>query len=131
MFKKRKKQTSSSTLGSLTELKRYLNQPLFDTNEEDSFDLLAWWKKQQSKYPLLSIMACDILIVSVSIASSEASFSTGGRVITEIRYDLSPKNVKALVCLKDCALADTRRHEVVREKELVNAMEKLKLLRPD
>ncbi|GMY21823.1 putative ac9 transposase [Fagus crenata] len=65
-------------------------------------------------------MACDILTVFVSTVSSEASFSIGGRVITEIRCGLSPETVKALV-----------RHEVVREEELVNAMEKLKLLRPD
>jgi hypothetical protein len=99
MFKKRKEQTSSSTSGSLIELQCYLNQPLFDTDEENSFDLLAWWKKQQSKYPLLSIMACDILTVSVSTVSLEASFSTGGRVITEIRCGLSPETLKALVCL--------------------------------
>ena len=45
MFKKRKEQTSSSTSGSLIELQCYLNQPLFDIDEEGLFDLLAWWKK--------------------------------------------------------------------------------------
>ncbi len=47
------------------------------------------------------------------------------------RLGLSPETVEALVCLRDWALADTRRHEVVREEELVDAMEKLKLSRPD
>ena len=77
---------------------------------------LIYWlggKKQQSKYHLLSIMARDILTVLVSTVSSEASFSTGGRVITETRCGLSPETVEALVCLKDWALVDTRRHEVV------------------
>ena len=66
-------------------------------------------------------MACDILTVHVSTVSLEASFSTCGQVITETRCGLSPEIVEALVCLKDWALADTRRHEVVWEKELVDA----------
>ena len=45
---KRRGQASSITLGVLSKLQRYLNQPLLEINEEGSFDLLNWWKTNQS-----------------------------------------------------------------------------------
>jgi hypothetical protein len=39
--------------------------------------------------------------VSVSTISSEATFSTTGRIIEERRRRLNPETVKALTCIKD------------------------------
>ena len=36
------------TSGGLSEFQRYLNQPLLEIDEEGSFDLLGWWKTNQS-----------------------------------------------------------------------------------
>ena len=63
MVKRRREQTSSVTSGRLSELQHYLNQPLLEIDEEWSFDLLGWWKANWSKYPILSIMAHEILSV--------------------------------------------------------------------
>ena len=72
MVKRRRGQASSITLGVLSKLQRYLNQPLLEINEEGSFDLLNWWKTNQSKYLVLSIIACDVLSVPISTVASEA-----------------------------------------------------------
>ena len=74
MVKRRRGQASSIKLGVLFELHRYLNQPLFEINEEGSFDLLDWWKTNQNKYLVFFIMACDILLVPISTVASEAFF---------------------------------------------------------
>ena len=63
MVKRRREQASSVTSSSLSELQRYLNQPLLEIDEEGSIDLLGWWKANQSKYPVLSSMAHEILSV--------------------------------------------------------------------
>ena len=131
MVKRRREQASSITSGGLSEFQRYLNQPLLEIDEEGSFDLLGWWKTNQSKYPILSIMAREILSIPVSTVASEASFSAGGRVVSDKRCGLSPETVEALVCLKDWNLADTRRQEAEQEAELAEAFERLKLERPE
>ena len=61
MIKRRREQASSVTSGGLSKLQRYLNQHLLEIDEEGSFDLLGWCKTNQSKYLVLSIMACEIL----------------------------------------------------------------------
>ena len=82
---------------------------LLEIDEEGSFDLLDWWKTNQSKYPILSIMARETLSIPISMVASKASFFVGGRVVSDKRCGLSPETVEALVCLKDWNLADTRR----------------------
>ena len=101
MVKRRRGQASSIKLGVLFELHRYLNQPLFEINEEGSFDLLDWWKTNQNKYLVFFIMACDILLVPISTVASEALFLVGGRVISNKRSGFSPETIESLVCLKD------------------------------
>ena len=50
---------------------------------------------------MLSIIARDVLIMSVSTVASEAAFSAGGRVVSKKRCNLSPEAVEVVVCLKD------------------------------
>ena len=76
-------------------------------------------------------MAREILLVPVSIVASKASFFAGGRVVSDKRCGLNPETVKALVCLKDWNLADTRRQEAKQEAELAKTFERLKLERPE
>ena len=67
MFKSRKKKkATTSSPNNITDIDRYLNVEtiLFEDNED--FDILKWWKKQQIKYPLLSIITRDVLTVTVS-----------------------------------------------------------------
>ncbi|KAF7142544.1 hypothetical protein RHSIM_Rhsim05G0024900 [Rhododendron simsii] len=76
------------------------------TNDEfwdfvPDFDVLAWWKINEVKYPVLSIMARDLLTPPVSTVASESAFSAGKRVLDERRSRLAPYILDCLICLKD------------------------------
>ena len=61
------------------------------TSYEDDFNLLLWWRDHKLTFPILSIMARDIISVPVSTVSSESCFSLIGRIIEERRWRLSPE----------------------------------------
>ena len=84
---------------------------------------------QQIKYPVLSIIARDVLTVPVTTVTSEAAFSAGGRVVSKKICNLSLKAIEAVICLKDWSLADKRLHDHVREAELVADTDNLKISR--
>ncbi|KAH9687521.1 hypothetical protein KPL70_014804 [Citrus sinensis] len=69
--------------------------------ENESFDVLDWWKINSSKYPILSYVARDILAMPVSTVASESAFSTGGRVLDPHRCSLSTRTVEALICTQN------------------------------
>ena len=100
MFKSRKKATTSSP-NNTTDIDRYLNVNTIPFEDSEDFDILEWWKKQQIKYPVLSIIARNVLTVPVSTVASETAFSAGGRVVNKKRCNLSPQAIEAVVCLKD------------------------------
>jgi hypothetical protein len=73
---------------------------------DDSFSILGWWHGHKLTYPVLSILAKDVMTVPASIISSESTFSLVGRVIEERRRRLTPDMVEVLSCIKDRELAD-------------------------
>ena len=84
----------------ISELERYLAEPQFKVSKanNNSFDILAWWKNQKDEYPVLSMIARDVLAMQVSTVASESAFSAGGRVVDPYRSSLDPDMVQALVC---------------------------------
>jgi len=78
---------------------------------DDSFDILKWWHEHKLTYPVLSIMAKDVLTVPVSTISSESTFSMTGRIIEERRRRLKPETVEWLTCIKDWELAEATLQE--------------------
>ncbi|KAK2662761.1 hypothetical protein Ddye_001335 [Dipteronia dyeriana] len=83
LLKWRKKDKSTSTsLGqrsdpsSCTELIRYLEAQFDVVEDKEEFDLLLWWKTYTYRYPVLSHLARDVLVIPVSMVSSEQAFST-------------------------------------------------------
>ncbi|GKV46143.1 hypothetical protein SLEP1_g53150 [Rubroshorea leprosula] len=71
--------------------------------EEDNpkLNILAWWKLNSPRFPVLSAMAKDVLAVPISIVASESCFSTNGRVPNAFRSSLTPRIVQALICAQD------------------------------
>ena len=63
-----------------------------------NYDVLSWWKRNSSKYPILSEFARDVLAIQVSSVASESAFSTSGRILDPYRSCLTPYLVEALVC---------------------------------
>jgi hypothetical protein len=83
-----------------SEYDRYLHDDLFSC-DDDSFDILNWWKMHASKYRTLAAMARDILAVTASTVPSESAFSTGGHIINDHRTRLASSTVEALLCFQD------------------------------
>ncbi|KAF7824056.1 zinc finger BED domain-containing protein RICESLEEPER 2-like [Senna tora] len=65
------------------------------------FDILNWWKVNLTKFPILALIARDVLAMSISTVASESAFSTGGRVIDTYRSSLAPKTIETLICAQN------------------------------
>ena len=126
MRKSRKKATTNFP-NNTTNIDRYLSVETIPFEDNEDFEILEWWKKQQIKYPVLSIIARDVLIVLVSTVASEVAFSAGGRVVSKKLCNLSPEAIEAIICLKDWNLEDKRLHDHVREAALVTDIKNLNL----
>nr|XP_051202170.1 zinc finger BED domain-containing protein RICESLEEPER 2-like [Lolium perenne] len=77
-----------------SKLDRYLNEDLFPKRKV--FDILGWSKINASKFPILSCIARDLLVVQASTVVSEPSFSIGGRVVSDYRSRLKSGTVKGI-----------------------------------
>lgn len=78
------------------ELDRYL----LDGREARSpnFDILAWWKMNAVRYPILPKIARDVLATLISTIDLESAFSTERRILDPFRSSLDPNTVEALIC---------------------------------
>ncbi|WVZ58765.1 hypothetical protein U9M48_008997 [Paspalum notatum var. saurae] len=83
-----------------TELSSYADSDTVQKFDDD-FDILDWWRDRKITYPVLSILAKDILSVPVSTVTSESAFSLVSRVIEERRCRLAPSMVEMLSLVKD------------------------------
>nr|XP_009781000.1 PREDICTED: zinc finger BED domain-containing protein RICESLEEPER 1-like [Nicotiana sylvestris] len=95
----RKHKAASGGVDSKIELEKYLAED--PENERPDFDILAWWKVNSPRFPILAKMSRDVLAIPISSVASESAFSTVGRILDQFRSSLTPKLVKTLVCLQD------------------------------
>ncbi|CAN7129929.1 unnamed protein product [Brassica rapa subsp. narinosa] len=93
--------TTSPGQDSKSDLEKYLEEPLFPRNSD--FDILNWWKVHTPKYPILSMVARNVLAVPMSNVSSEedAFESSRKRRISDTWCSLRPSTVQALMCAQD------------------------------
>lgn len=101
--------TKKNKAGQLLEISNEVDKYLQDPSEpisQEHFDILGWWKINQTKYPTLALIAKDVLAIPTSTVASENAFSLGGRVVDPFRASLTPKMVEALVCSKDWLCAE-------------------------
>jgi len=92
---------------------------------DDDFNILSWWRDHRRLYPVLSILAKDVMTVPVSTISSESTFSLVGRVIEERRRSLTSDMLEMLSCLKDWELGAARQQHDLENQELLSAFEDL------
>ena len=104
------------------ELKLYLETDftLFEQSDGDELDILQWWKSHAKTFPILSMLARDVLSIPVSTVSSEQAFSTTGRIIEERRTCLTPEMVEVLTCVKDWEHADLRIQHQMENEEMIS-----------
>ena len=88
-----------------SEVDRYLLDACEDI-EDESFDVLAWWKLHSSKYMILSQLARDVYAIQVSTIASESVFTTGGGILDQFQSSLGLKMVEALVCTQNWLQSD-------------------------
>ncbi|GJX29133.1 zinc finger BED domain-containing protein RICESLEEPER 2-like protein [Tanacetum coccineum] len=62
---------------------------------------LAMWKVNSPRFPIVSLMARDLLAIPVSTVAFESVFSTSGRVLDSFRSSLSDKSIENLICTQD------------------------------
>ncbi|XP_013598956.1 PREDICTED: zinc finger BED domain-containing protein RICESLEEPER 2-like [Brassica oleracea var. oleracea] len=62
------------------------------------YDVISFWKRNCTKFPILSRIAKDVLAMQVSSVASESAFSTGGRIISPSRSCLTHFMIEVLMC---------------------------------
>ncbi|MCL7052159.1 hypothetical protein MKW94_018081 [Papaver nudicaule] len=105
----------TSNTSFISELVRYLELDIsvFFGNSAlgRQFDIMQFWSTHGSSFPVLQIMARDLLTPPVSTVASESCFSMSGRILSKKRSRPAPDTLEALVCSKDCNAARKRRQE--------------------
>ena len=105
------KGVASSIDTNRNELQRYCSANLEDLatpSQLQNFDILEFWMGKTSFFPILSIMARDLLTPPASTVASESAFNTGGRILDEHRSRLSSETLDSLLCLKDWEDVESR-----------------------
>ncbi|WVZ79811.1 hypothetical protein U9M48_027346, partial [Paspalum notatum var. saurae] len=82
-----------ATASAISELSSYLDSDTIN-QFDDSFNILSWWHQHKITFPILSILAKNVLIIPASTVSSESTFSLVGRVIEERRHKLTSDMVE-------------------------------------
>jgi len=74
----------------------YLAQPRIEMGENP----LLWWKKHESRWPKLAILARKYLCPAASNVSSESAFKYASDIASKERSRLLPENVEKLLFLR-------------------------------
>ncbi|KAI4331198.1 hypothetical protein MLD38_029407 [Melastoma candidum] len=82
-----------------SELEQYLEESLMPRVQD--FDVLGWWKLNNTKFPTLSKMAADILAIPISSVRPDAVFNTESGKIDGCQSSLRPVTLEALICARD------------------------------
>ena len=99
MNRYRKYRAEKGNVDNKSELDRYLMEDVEFLSV--NFDILNWWKVNSSKFPILSKIARDVLVIPISTVASESTFSTGGRILDPFRSCLAPKTIEGLICAQN------------------------------
>ena len=82
-----------------TDVDKYINEA--SEKNRESFDILAWWKVNYTRYAILFEVAQDVMAIPMSTVASKSAFSTWGHVLDPFRSSLAPKTVEALICAQN------------------------------
>lgn len=103
--------TYSSSSNPYQELEAYLTAD-FELIETESFDILKWWSRWTMNFPIVSLIAKDVLAVPASIASVEQAFSEEGYILKDREYELTPPIREKKRLLGDWANAELQQQEM-------------------
>ncbi|KAK3183515.1 hypothetical protein Dsin_030801 [Dipteronia sinensis] len=84
--------------------------------EDKKFDILYWWKEHERYFPILAMIAKQILSTPVSTVAVEQQFSVGGNILDPKRSLMSPKSLQIQACVEDWTKAQYRQQEIDQEE---------------
>ncbi|KAK2653495.1 hypothetical protein Ddye_013351 [Dipteronia dyeriana] len=113
---KRLRDSSSSSSSSVSyhEIETYhsTNFEFIRDDDVDQFDILHWLREHQKHFPILSIIAKQILATPVSTVVVEQNFSAGKNILDARRSLLSPESIQVQVCVDEWTKAEYRQQEM-------------------
>ncbi|KAG6493561.1 hypothetical protein ZIOFF_048553 [Zingiber officinale] len=81
-----------------SDLDMYLEEAVHPSKgSEDNFDILAWWKYNAAKYPVLSMMARDIMGIPISVVPLDSE----ARTLNQYLSSTDPAIIECLICSQD------------------------------
>jgi Domain of unknown function (DUF4413)/hAT family C-terminal dimerisation region/BED zinc finger len=80
-----------------SELDDYLSEDVVDVGDAE-FDLLGWWKQNKLRYPVLSKIARDILVIPTFHSNIDAE------------QEINPRLVEAVMCSKAWIISGAQRY---------------------
>ena len=83
-----------------SELDLYLEEMRFDRVKYQNLDILDHWKNNRDRYPILTMMASDIMTIPITSVVLESAFSIGSKVLNKYRSSLRLKNAESLICTR-------------------------------
>ena len=72
-----------------------------DDGEEEKEDPLDYFKYFNGKFPLVEVVAKNLLCIPAASVPSESLFSHAGLIYTYLRNRLAPNTLKMMTFLKD------------------------------
>lgn len=96
-FRKHKAKNRKNTANELRSYLEMAEDPAPEVSENPHL-ALEWWKLNESKYPILSCLACDYLAISGTSCAVERCFSCAADICTRDRSSLKPRPIERLVC---------------------------------
>ena len=94
-------QNESKSIIGKSEVDVYLDEPTIDDEESEDFDVLKYWKTNEKKFPMLSIMARDVFSIPITTMASKSAFSKGGCVLSKYRSFILPNDVQMFICTQN------------------------------
>ncbi|KAG7582289.1 hAT-like transposase RNase-H fold [Arabidopsis suecica] len=79
-----------------SELDSYLKEPVMEWKKD--FNALEWWREENSKYPILSRVARDILSIPISRGTSHRAYVADKRECPDFIVSMEAKLVNAMMC---------------------------------
>ncbi|KAH6768990.1 hypothetical protein C2S51_014326 [Perilla frutescens var. frutescens] len=75
------------------------------------FDVLKWWSRRTMSFPIMSLIARDVLAVPASTASVNQTFCLGGYALDERQSTINPQDLEKQILLGDWTRAENRSQE--------------------
>ena len=79
------------------DLEKYLHEEVRLSEDSEPLD---YWRNNELKYPTLSVLALDLLVIPASSAPIERVFSTAGQISSGKRNRLSDINLEREILVK-------------------------------